>query len=156
MSRRMHQRNEHLLGPLMPAGHVILHDRDAARKAVFVPKPLENPLGGMLLLPRARLVVPENALDHCNKWIKLRLPRRLLAHVTRRHRELHHLVHGPRIDPKPACRCPLAQALNPNRMSHLQIEIDVLVPRPLLNAKGHLLPDFYSGATGLSGRLSEG
>src|ERR1019366_433926 len=25
--------------------------------------------------------------DHCNKWIKLRPCRRLLAHVTRRHRE---------------------------------------------------------------------
>jgi len=31
------------------------------------------------------------------------------------------------------------------------------IPRPLpLQAKGHLLPDFYSGATGLSGRFTEG
>ena len=50
MSRRMCQRNEHLPGPLTPASHVILHNRDAARKAVLVPKPLENPLGRMVLL----------------------------------------------------------------------------------------------------------
>jgi hypothetical protein len=85
MPWRMHQRYEHLLSPLPPARHVILHDRDAACEAVFVPKPLEDPLRRMMLLLRARLVVPENAVDHRNKWIKLRLRRRLLTHVTRRH-----------------------------------------------------------------------
>ena len=55
----------------MPARHIILHDRDAACEAVFVPKPLEDPLRGMLLLLRTRLVVQENAIDHENKWIKL-------------------------------------------------------------------------------------
>src|SRR5262249_53534240 len=84
----------------------------------------------VLLLLRSRLVVPENALDHWNKWIKLRLRRRLLAHITRWHRELHHLVHGPWIDPEPAGRRTLAQALNANRMPHLQIEIHVLHPPP--------------------------
>src|SRR5271167_1269845 len=158
MPRRMHQRHEHLLSPLMPAGHVILHNRDAAREAVFVPKPLEDPLRRMLLLLRSRLVVPENAVDRWNKCIKLRLRRRPLAHVTRRHRELHHLVHGPRINPEPPRRRPLAQPLNPNRMPYLQIEIHVLHPSPSAEsrAKGYLLPDFYSGATGTPGRFSEG
>src|ERR1035437_8995597 len=123
MPRRMHQRHEHLLSPLMPAGHVILHNRDAAREAVFVSNPLEDPLRCMLLLLRSRLVVPDNVVDHCNKWIKLWPRRRLLAHVTRRHRELHHLVHGPRINPKSAACCPLAQTLNSNSMPPLQIEI---------------------------------
>src|SRR5271154_4709356 len=158
MTRRMHQRHEHLLSPLMPASHVILHNRDAACEAVFVPKPLEDPLRRMLLLLRSRLVVPENAVDYGNKWIKLRFCRRLLAHVTRRHRELHHLVHGPRINPEPPRRRPLAQPLNPNRMPYLQIEIHVLHPSPSAEsrAKGYLLPDFYSGATGTPGRFSEG
>src|SRR5262249_9123893 len=49
---------------------------------------------------------------------------------TRWHRELHHLVHGPWIDPEPAGRRTLAQALNANRMPHLQIEIHVLHPPP--------------------------
>ena len=158
MPRRMHQRHEHLLCPLPPAGDIVLHDCNAGSEAVFVPKPLEDPLGRVLLLLRSRLVVPENAVDHWNKWIKLRLRRRLLAHVTRRHRELHHLVHGPRIDPEPTGRRPLAQPLNPNCMPHLQIEIHVLHPPPSAEskAKGYLLPDFYSGATGIPGRFSEG
>src|SRR3954462_7171426 len=78
---------------------------------------------------------PRNALDHCNKWIKLRLRRRLLAHITRWHRELHHLVHGPWIDPEPAGRRTLAQALNANRMPRLQIEIHALHPPPPADSK---------------------
>src|SRR5262249_3664227 len=39
-------------------------------------------------------------------------------------------VHGPWIDPEPAGRRTLAQALNANRMPHLQIEIHVLHPPP--------------------------
>src|SRR3954447_14984866 len=50
MPRRMHQRYEHLLRSLPPAGHVILHDRDPAREAVLISQPLENPLRRMLLL----------------------------------------------------------------------------------------------------------
>jgi hypothetical protein len=29
-----------------------------------------------------------------------------------------HLVHSPRIEPEPSRRCPLAEALNPNRMAN--------------------------------------
>src|SRR5450759_158245 len=118
MPRRMHQRHEHLFRPQPPAGHIILHNRDAACEAVLVPKPPEDPLRRMLLLLRSRLVAPKNAVDHWNKWVKLRLRRRLLAHITRRYRELHHLAHSPRINPKPAARRPLAQALNPNRIAN--------------------------------------
>jgi hypothetical protein len=46
MPRRMLQRHEHLLSPPMPASHIILHNRDAPCEAVFVPKPLEDPLRG--------------------------------------------------------------------------------------------------------------
>src|SRR3954471_20156908 len=52
MPRRMHQRDEHLLRSLPPAGHVILHDRDPTREAVLISQPLENPLRRMLLLLR--------------------------------------------------------------------------------------------------------
>jgi hypothetical protein len=44
MPRRMHKRNEHLLCPLPPAGNVVLHDRDLARKPVLVAQPFEDPL----------------------------------------------------------------------------------------------------------------
>src|SRR5208283_2606509 len=73
MSWQMHQRYEHLLRPLPPTRHVILHDRDAAREPILIAEPLEDPLRRVLLLLRSRLVVPENAVDHRNKWIKLRL-----------------------------------------------------------------------------------
>ncbi len=36
----------------MPAGHIILHNCDAPCEVVFVPKPLEDLLRGMLLLLR--------------------------------------------------------------------------------------------------------
>src|SRR5450755_3539066 len=87
MPRRMHQRYEHLLRPLPPTRHVVLHDRDAAGEAVFVPKPLEDPLRRMMLLLRARPVLPENAVNHRYKSIKLRLCRRFLADIARRYRE---------------------------------------------------------------------
>ena len=67
MARRMHQRHKHLLSPLTPAGHVILHNRDAAREAVFVPKPLEDPFavcscffGRDLSSPRMRSITGIN------------------------------------------------------------------------------------------------
>src|SRR5271156_3836592 len=47
MPRRMLQRHEHFLSPPMPAGYIILPNRDAACEAVFVAKPLEDPLRGM-------------------------------------------------------------------------------------------------------------
>src|SRR5665811_784591 len=69
MPRRMHQRHEHLLRPLTPAGHIILHNRDAAREPILITEPLEDPLRRMLLLLRSRLVVPKNAVDHCNNCL---------------------------------------------------------------------------------------
>ena len=59
--RRMHQRHEHLLRPLPPAGDVVLHDRDAAREAVLVPQPLEDPLRRVLLLLRPAFVLGQDA-----------------------------------------------------------------------------------------------
>src|ERR1039458_4286304 len=118
---RMHQRHEHLLRPLPPTRQVIFHNVDAACEAVFVPKPLEDPLRCMLLLLRSRLVVPENAVDHCNKWIKLRPCRRLLAHVTRRHREPYHLGYRPRVKPEPSCRLAMAQPRNLDRIANPSI-----------------------------------
>src|SRR5450759_5950386 len=121
MPRRMHQRHEHLLRPLPPAGHIILHNRDATREPILIAEPLEDPLRRMLLLLRSRLVVPKNAVDHCNKWIKLRLRRWLLAHITRRHREPYHLGYRPRVKPEPSCRLAMAQPLNLYRIANPSI-----------------------------------
>ena len=118
MSRRMLQRHKHLLSPLTPAGDVILHNREAAREALLVPETLKDPLRRMLLFPRARLVVEENPVDHRDERIKLRLGRRLCAHVTRRRRELHHLGDRARVDSKPSRRRAMAQALDLIRVAN--------------------------------------
>src|SRR5271163_4217837 len=44
MPWRMHQRHEHLLRPLPPAGNVVLHNRYAAREPILIAQPLEDPL----------------------------------------------------------------------------------------------------------------
>ena len=85
MARWMHKRHEHLLRPLAPAGNVVLHDRDLARKPVLVAEPLENPLRCMPLLLRTILVGRQNPIDHARELVELRTKRRLRAHVARRH-----------------------------------------------------------------------
>jgi hypothetical protein len=51
-------------------------------------------------------------------------------------------------------RFPPAQPLNLNRVANLSIQLHAFIPRPLpLPDKGHLLPDSYSGATGLPRRF---
>ena len=130
MPRRMHQRHEHLLRPLPPARHVVLHDRDAAREAVLVAQPLEDPLRRVLLLLGNAFVVSQDLVDDRDERIELRPHRRLRAHVARRHRELHHLADSPGIDPEPPRRRPLAQTLDLNRVSNLRVELHVLHPPP--------------------------
>ena len=130
MSRRMLQRNKHLLSPQTRASHVVLHNRQAAREAVLIPKPLEDSLRRMLLLPRARLVLQENAVDHRDERIKLRLGRRLRAHVTRRRRELHHLGDRPGINSEPPRRLTTAQPLDLNRVPNTSINLHDLHPPP--------------------------
>jgi hypothetical protein len=57
---RMHQRDEHLPAALGRQAQVVLHDRVAARKPMFVPEPIEDPLRSVTLLGRPRLVLFEN------------------------------------------------------------------------------------------------
>ncbi len=47
VSRRMLQRHEHLALAQLPEPHVVLHNRVAARVAVLIAQPFENPLGRM-------------------------------------------------------------------------------------------------------------
>jgi hypothetical protein len=151
------QRHEHLLRPLPPASHVVLHNGDAAGKAVLVPEPLEDPLGRVPLLLRPALVLGQDAIDDGDDRIQLRPHRRLRAPVTRRHRECHHLRNCSGIDPEPpGCR-PLAQSLDPDRVPDLRVKLHVLHPPPSADAaQGFQLPDFYSGATDRIGRFTEG
>jgi hypothetical protein len=75
--------------------------------------------------------------------------------ITRRRSELHHLGDRTRVDSKPSRRLATAQPLDLNRVANTTIKLHTLHPPPS-NAKSYLLPDFCSGATGMSGRLNEG
>src|SRR5262249_9141218 len=73
------------------------------------------------------------------------------------YRKPQHLGHRPRVNPKTPRRFPLAHTFNLNRITNPSVKLHALHPRPLpLSDKGHLLPDFYSGATVPPGRFSEG
>src|SRR5262249_39337227 len=68
-----------------------------------------------------------------------------------------HLRYRPRVDPKAPRRFPPAHTFNLNRKTNLSVKLHALHPSaPAAFRQRPSLPDFYSGATGLSGRFSEG
>ncbi len=85
ISRWMFQRYEHLALAQLPEPHVVLDDRVAARIAVFVTQPLENPLGGVPLLPAFRLVVFQDLVDSPHPGVQFGPAHGLLPPVTRWH-----------------------------------------------------------------------
>ena len=117
MPRRMHQGYKHLLSPLMPAGHVVLHDRQPAGIAMLIPQPLEDPLRGVPLLRLTALILLQDPVDDPDERVQLRSRRRRAAPIPGRYREHHHLGYRPRVDPEPSRRLPMAQPLNPHRMA---------------------------------------
>jgi hypothetical protein len=50
MARWMNERHEHLLCPLAPTRHVVLHNRDLVSEPMLVARPFKNALGCMPLL----------------------------------------------------------------------------------------------------------
>src|SRR5215470_2282151 len=73
------------------------------------------------------------------------------------HRERQHLGYRPRVNSKTSRRFPLAHTFNLNRKTNPSVQLHALhPPAPAAFRQGHLLPDFYFGATGLPGRFSEG
>src|SRR5277367_2929819 len=141
--------------PQPPRQHVVLNNGDPASVAVFVAKPFEDPLRGMPLFLRPTLILRQDSVDDPGERTQLRARRRPAPPVTRRNRKRQHLGHRPRVDPKLTRRFTPAQTFNLNRKTNLSIELHALhPPAPAASDKGHLLPDFYSGATGCSGRFS--
>src|SRR5712691_1679152 len=153
MARIVPQRHEDLAMPQPPRQHVVFHNGDPASVAVLVAKPLEDPLRGMPLLLRSALILRQDRGER----VELRTRRRPAPPVPGRHRKRQHLRYRSWVDPITPRRFPLAQTLNLNRITNLSIELHALhPPASPLSDKGHLLPVFYSGATGLPGRFSEG
>src|SRR5215471_7451414 len=129
--------------------HVVLNDGDPAGIAVLVAKPFEDPLRGMPLLSRPTLIRRQDPIDDPGKPVQLRTRRRPAPPVSGGHRKRQHLGHRPRIDPKAPRRFPLAHTFDLNRKTHPSVKLHALhPPAPAASDKGHLLPDFYSGATG--------
>jgi len=85
MAGRMRQRHEHLALTLPGRKDVILHDRDAAGKAVLITQPFKNPLRGMPLLLRDPGVGLKDLVNDPSERIKLRAANRFVAPVARRH-----------------------------------------------------------------------
>jgi hypothetical protein len=85
--RIVSQRHEHLALPQSPLVHVVLYDRNPAGIAVLVSQPLEDPLGGMLLLGRLPLIFLQDPIDDPEEGIQLRPRRWPGPPVFRRHRE---------------------------------------------------------------------
>lgn len=84
LSRRMRQRQEDFLVPLLPVPHGVLHHRLAAGVAVLIPQPLKDPVG-RVPLPRWRgPIVFQDLLDHWQKRGQRPLLPGLVLPVTRR------------------------------------------------------------------------
>src|ERR1700732_2704211 len=106
MARRMGQRHEDLARPAAGDPNVILHYGITAGKTVFEPQPFENPLRGVPLLRRCRLVGLQDRVDDRYEQSELRPLRRLGSHIAGRRRIAAHL--GNRVS---------AQSENPRRLA---------------------------------------
>jgi len=69
--------------PMRP--HVVLNDGDPASVAVLVANPFEDPLGGVPLLLRPRLIRRQDRVDNPGKRVQLRARRRPAPPVPGRH-----------------------------------------------------------------------
>src|SRR6516162_6078876 len=109
----------------------------------------------MPLLSRPPLIRRQDRVDDPGKRVQLRARRRPPPPIPGRHRERQHLGYRPGVNPKTSRRFPLAHTFNLNRKTNPRYSSTPFIPRPLpLSDKGHLPPDFYSGATRLPGRFS--
>src|SRR5271165_3957835 len=157
MAGIMPQRYEDLELPQSARQHVVLNNGDPAGIAVLVAKPLEDPLRGMPLLPRPALILRQDTVDDPGERIQLRTRRRPAPPVPGRYREHQHLGYCPRVNPKLSRRFPSAQTLDLYRVTNPPIKLHHFHPPPsAITPKGYLLPESYSGATGLTGRFNEG
>ena len=91
---RMKERHKHLLLALLLSAHIIAHDGGATHITVFLLQPLEDALGGVALLGRARLVLQQHLVDQTPIRIQARTSYGLLAVVAGWHRKLQHLGYG--------------------------------------------------------------
>jgi len=143
MPRRVHQRHEHLPGPLTLPQHVVLHDSQATGVTVFVAQPLEDPLRGVPLLRWTALIILQHLIDDPDERVQLRPCRWAATPVPGRNREGQHLGHRPRVDPEPTRRLATAQTLDPHRMANLSIQLHDLHPPALCTPRKGLTAEAF-------------
>ncbi len=85
------QGHEDLAAAKLLIPHVVFDDGIAARKAVLVAQPLEDPFGRMPLFAWCRPVLIENTINHTREGIKLGTANRLAPPIARRRRVAQHL-----------------------------------------------------------------
>src|SRR4029453_1002801 len=135
MSRRMRKRNDHLSRLRARQPHVVFYDRIAARKAVFDPQPLENPLCRMPLLRRRRLICLEDRVDDRKGRPALRLFRVFGPHAAGRRRRAAHLDNRLPAQSEAPRRLPPALPLNKNKPSNRCVGLHCKHPRPPFRIK---------------------
>jgi len=130
MSWWVRQRHKHLPLALLGGENVILHDRDAAFKAMLNMQSFKYPLRRVPLLLWNQFVRLEDLIDNPGKTIQLRAPDHFVAPVTRRDRKHQHLLNSATVDPENTRRFPTAHAINKNSVTNAPIQIHVLQSRP--------------------------
>jgi len=88
MTRCMRKQHEHLPATPLMLTHVILDDRIAAGKTVFVPQPFEYPFGCMTLFAVPTLILEQPPVDDLGEPIQLRPLDRRRSPIPRRNRKL--------------------------------------------------------------------
>ena len=117
---------------------------------MLVAQTLENPFGRVTLLHRCRPVGLQDRLDRRNQGPQLRLLRRSLPHIARRHREPTHLRDRLPAQPKNTSRFPSALASIENKLPNRRVNLHDKHPFgfPSSRRQRNALPlaGFYSAA----------
>src|ERR1035437_3161529 len=128
VSRRMHQRHEHLPLAQPLQTHVVLHDGVATAKSVLVSQSLVDSFCRVALLPEPLAIFLQDGIDHSHPRIQLRPLRRLLPPVARRRWILHHLPNRLTRQPVLPRYLPLALPLDLNISPYSSIQFHFVHP----------------------------
>ena len=144
VSRRMAQRNKHLLAGALPGSDVVFDDRVTATEPTFVTKPFKDPLGRMALLAWTGLVFRKPLVDLTRIRIKPGTPDRRRSPISGRLRIRQHLRNTVPADPKIPGNPAPAQPFLKVSVTHLQIQIHGEYPQALPKSERAKVDDFYA------------
>ena len=91
MPRSVAQGNKHFLRQTLLAAHILMHNGQPARVAMFIAQPLKHPLRGMPLLGTHGAVTLDHRVNMLSESSQLDRYTRRLAPISRRNRVRQHL-----------------------------------------------------------------